>query len=103
MVEPPFWMNLYGRERVRPRNTFKNVFSALTSFADDDDNVDDDNRIDSVSRKISNEDMARFSCKINTFDTFFLNESMEFIQYSISCEMNEKVKQILNDRSINAK
>lgn len=84
MIDPPFWMNLYGRERVRPRNTFKNVFSALASFADAD------NRIDSVSRKMSNDDMARFNCKINTFDTFFLNESMEFIQYSISCEMNKK-------------
>lgn len=40
-------MILYGLDRVRPRNTFKNVFSDLSSVADV---VAEDNRIDSVSK-----------------------------------------------------
>lgn len=31
MTELPFWMSLYGLDRVRPRNIFKNVFSDLIS------------------------------------------------------------------------
>lgn len=77
MADPPLFMTLYARDLVRPLNTFKNV---LSTFVDEDD----DCRISSVSMKISNEDIARFNCRINTFDTFFLKDSIEFIQYSIS-------------------
>lgn len=80
IAEPPFSMTLYARDRARPLNTFKNVRSTL---AEADDNGA--RRICSVSMKISNEDIARFSCRMSTFDTFFLNDSMELIQYSISC------------------
>lgn len=77
MSDPPLFMTLYARDRVRPLNTFKNVLSTFVDEVDDDRN-------NSVSKKISNEDIARFSCKIKMLEAFFLNDSIEFIQNSIS-------------------